>query len=128
MRQIVPQIAPDEVRRAAPVEPKAQARPNIGKGPEVRKGPGPSKLSYRLSRAWAKPILRNAVLVYLPLVLLAIAGWRIAAHDGLRGMIEAKVVDLGEQFAARPEFAVRGVTVTGGSDELNGWSAYGSAS
>jgi cell division protein FtsQ len=76
-------------------------------------------LSYRLSRAWAKPILRNAVLVYLPLVLLAIAGWRIAAHDGLRGMIEAKVVDLGEQFAARPEFAVRGVTVTGGSDELN---------
>jgi len=131
MREIVPQIAPDEVRRPAPVEPKADARPDIRKGaearkspearkgPVVRKGPGPSKLSYRLSRAWAKPILRNAVLVYLPLVLLAIAGWRVAAHDGLRGMIEAKVVDLVEQVAARPEFAVRGVTVTGGSDDLN---------
>jgi cell division protein FtsQ len=118
MREIVPQIASDEVRRAAPVEPKAQARPDVRKGPEVKKGPGPSKLSYRLSRAWAKPILRNAVLVYLPLVLVAIAGWRVAAHDGLRGMIEAKVVDLTEQVVARPEFAVRGVAVAGGSDDL----------
>ena len=119
MRKIVPQIAPDEVRQAAPAEPRAEARPEVKKAPEVRKGPGPSKLSYRLSRAWAKPILRNAVLVYLPLVVLAIAGWRVAAHDGLRGMIEAKIVNLVEQVAARPEFAVRGVTVTGGSDELN---------
>ena len=91
MREIVPQIAPDEVRRSAPVESKADAPPEIRKGaearkgPAVRKGPGPSKLSYRLSRAWAKPILRNAVLVYLPLVLLAIAGWRVAAHDGSTG-------------------------------------------
>lgn len=113
MRKVVPQIAPDEVRLAAPVEPKVDARP------EVKKGPGLSKLSYRLSRAWAKPLLRNTVLVYLPLIALAIAGWRVAAHDGLRSMVVAKVVNLAEQVAARPEFAVRGVTVTGGSDELN---------
>jgi len=117
MREIVPQIAPDEVRpvsnpKPSPPKPSPKARP------EVRKGPGPSKLSYRLSRAWAKPIVRNAALVYLPLVALAILGWRVAANDGWRGMIEARIVSVVEQIAARPEFAVRGVAVFGGSDAL----------
>ncbi len=112
MREIVPQLDPDEVRAAAHPETQPEARP------EARKGPGPSKLSYRLSRAWAKPIVRNAALVYLPLVALAIAGWRVAAHDGWRGMIEARIVSVVEQIASRPEFAVRGFAVFGGSDEL----------
>jgi cell division protein FtsQ len=120
MREIVPQIAPDEVRRATQPEAKpgvrAEARPKPG--PEIRKGPGPSKLSYRLSRAWVKPIIRNAALVYLPLIALAFVGWRVAANDGLRELIETKVVNLVEQVAARPEFAVSGVTVTGGTSEL----------
>ena len=124
MRKVVPEIAPDEVRmaehpgarpKAPPITPP-EARPDIRT--EVRKGPGPSKLSYRLSRAWAKPIVRNAALAYLPLVVLAVAGWRVAAHDGLRGMIEAKIVSVVEHIAARPEFAVRGVAVVGGSEEL----------
>jgi cell division protein FtsQ len=75
-------------------------------------------LRYRLSRAWAKPITRSAVLVYLPLVVLAIAGWRIAANDQWRGMIEDKVSEVIERIVARPEFAVRGVAVIGGSSEL----------
>lgn len=120
MREIVPQIAPDEVRPATQPEAKpgvrAEARPKPG--PEIRKGPGPSKLSYRLSRAWVKPIIRNAALVYLPLIALAFVGWRVAANDGLRELIETKVVNLVEQVAARPEFAVSGVTVTGGTSEL----------
>jgi cell division protein FtsQ len=120
MRKIVPQIAPDEVRPASNPKPRPEARPEVRleARPEARKAPGPSKLTYRLSRAWAKPILRNAALVYLPLVALAIVGWRVAAHDGSRGMIEAKIVSVVEQIAARPEFAVRGVAVFGGSDEL----------
>ncbi len=116
MREIVPQIAPDEVRPASSRKPRSEPRPEAR--PEARKGPGPSKLTYRLSRAWAKPIVRNAALVYLPLIVLAIAGWRVAADDGWRGMIEARIVSVVEQIAARPEFAVRGVAVFGGSDDL----------
>jgi cell division protein FtsQ len=116
MREIVPRIAPDEVRPAS--NPKPGPKSRLEAKPEVSKPPGPSKLTYRLSRAWAKPIVRNAALVYLPLVALAIAGWRVAAHDGWRGMIEARIVSVVEQIAARPEFAVRGVAVFGGSDEL----------
>ena len=117
MREIVPRIAPDEVRPAAHPEALAEtraetrAKTRVETRAEVRKPPGPSKLSYRLSRAWAKPILRNGALVYLPLVALAIAGWRVAADDEWRGMIEARVVGVVEQIAARPEFAVRGVAV-----------------
>jgi cell division protein FtsQ len=127
MREIVPQIAPDEVRSATRPETRPEVQPETQPetGPEkktdpgTRKGPGPSKLTYRASRAWAKPIIRNATLVYMPLIALAIIGWRVAANDVLRGMIETKVVTLVEQFAARPEFAVRGVTVVGGTSELH---------
>lgn len=112
MREIVPRIAADEVRRPASPTPQ----PEVSQ--VVKRSPGPSKLSYRLSRSWAKPMLRNAALVYLPLVALAIAGWRVAADDQWRSLIETKIVDLTEQVAARPEFAVRGVAVAGGSDDL----------
>ena len=126
MREIVPRLAPDEVR--PPPDPKSNAKPAPKIRPEAKpevssgtgKSPGPSKLSYRLSRAWAKPILRNGALVYLPLIALTIAGWRVAADDGWRGLIEARVVGLVEQIAARPEFAVSGVAVVGGGDELQG--------
>ena len=116
MREIMPRIAADEVRR--PPHPEPRREDGSERNPAVKKGPGPSKLSYRLSRAWAKPLLRNATLVYLPLVVLALAGWRVAADDDWRGMIEARTADLIEQVVARPEFAVRGVAVAGGSDEL----------
>jgi cell division protein FtsQ len=120
MREVVPQIAADEVRQPMrqPMRPELRRASGPERGPAVRKGPGPSKLKYRLSRAWAKPVLRNAVLVYLPLVALALAGWRVAADDEWRGMIEARIAGLIEQVAARPEFAVRGVAVAGGGDEL----------
>ena len=100
MREIVPRLDPNEVRPASNRKPRSEPRPEAR--PEARKGPGPSKLTYRLSRAWAKPILRNAALVYLPLIALAIAGWRVAAHDGWRGMIEARIVSVVEQIAAGP--------------------------
>lgn len=111
MREMTPRIAPDEVRgrRRAAREPE----------PRPRKGPGPSKLFYRLSRYWAKPIVRNALLVYLPLAALAVAGWRVSADDGMRGMVETRIAGIVERIVARPEFAVRGVAVTGGSALLH---------
>jgi cell division protein FtsQ len=112
MREVGPQTGAAETRKKGR-QPLRQA--SVA---NATKGPGPSKLAYRLSRAWAKPMLRNAVLVYLPLVALAFAGWRVAANDEWRGMIEVKVSELIEQVAARPEFAVRGVAVAGGNDAL----------
>ena len=128
MREIILQIDPDEIRSAAKSKPVPEARPAAKPkpAPEIRpearpgarKAPGPSKLSYRMARSWAKPLVRNVALVYLPLAALAIVGWRVAANDGWRGKIEAKIVSVVEQIAARPEFAVRGVAVLGGSAAL----------
>lgn len=86
--------------------------------PARRTGPGPSKAAYRLRRAWAKPWLRNLALVYLPLVLLAALGWRVVSQDQLRLAIQAEAHAVIESVMTRPEFTVRGVTVTGGTEEL----------
>ena len=109
MRPVVPDTARDELRA-----PARDAAARSG----ARPGPGPSKLSYRLARAWAKPRVRNAVLVYLPLAALALAGWRVAAHDAWRDAIRAEAAALVERVAARPEFAVRGVEVAGATAPL----------
>jgi cell division protein FtsQ len=93
---------------AAPERPAAPSRA----------GPGPSKLHYRLTRTWAKPAVRGFVTVYLPIALLGLVGWRIVSDDDLRRLAEAKIVAAWEGLAARPEFALRGVEVTGGSERL----------
>ena len=109
MQPVEPERRPDELRADA-------RRPASQSG--SRRAPGPSKLTYRLARAWAKPQVRSAVLVYLPILALALAGWRVAANDAWRGAIEAETRALVETIITRPEFAVRGVTVTGGSSEV----------
>jgi cell division protein FtsQ len=118
MRQIVPEIAPDEIRPGRRPRKRPQSTPRARSRTETPKGPGPSKLAYRLSRAWAKPMLRSGVLVYLPLLILGVVGWRVAAHDDWRGRIEAEIGALAHRIAARPEFAVRGVSVLGGGEDL----------
>lgn len=81
-------------------------------------GPGPSKLRYRLTRAWAKPAVRNVAMVYLPLALVGLIGWRLAADDQIRMAVEVRATQIAERFAARPEFAVKGVQVRGASAGL----------
>lgn len=82
-------------------------------------GPGPSRLAYRLSRAWAKPRVRSAVTVYLPLVALGLLGWRLAADDGIRRAVEAEIAAQADRLIARPEFALREITVAGASPRLH---------
>jgi len=93
---------------------KAEQRPRKGS----RKGPGPSKLAFRLERAWKKPWLRSLVMVYLPFAVLAALGWRVAAEDKWRLAVQAEIESWTQALAARPEFAVEGVAVTGGTGEL----------
>ncbi len=127
MRPLDPETPPPETPRneTPPDELRAPARrPSGRQGGRTggrtgqRHGPGPSKLTYRLARAWAKPVVRSGVLVYLPLLLLGLAGWRVAADDHWRGTVRAEARALVESIVARPEFAVRGVAVAGGSPEL----------
>ena len=119
MLKIVPELSSDEIRKLrTPRKRERQRVSDVAPGRDARKGPGPSKLSYRVSRAWAKPMVRNAVLVYVPLLVLGLVGWRIAADDGIRTAVEGKITAVIDDVAARPEFAVRGVAVTGGSNNL----------
>ncbi|MEM6548805.1 MAG: cell division protein FtsQ/DivIB [Pseudomonadota bacterium] len=77
-------------------------------------GPGPSKLAYRARRAWAKPAVRAAVLIYLPILTLGIVGWRLVSDDSVRAYAGSQVATLYDSVAARPEFAVTGVEISGG--------------
>ena len=110
MQPVSPRIAPDEVRRPRRARPRPEA--------EAGKGPGPSKLSYRIERAWAKPAVRAVATVYLPILALGAAGWIAVADDRLRGAAEDQIAALVDIVAARPEFAVKDVEITGGSREL----------
>lgn len=100
------------MRPVSACEP-GQSRPRPKPG-----GPGPSKLRYRLSRAWAKPAVRSALTVYLPLAVLGIIGWRLAANDAVRGSVETRLAAMAESLATRPEFAVHGLQMTGASPGL----------
>ncbi|MEO1457002.1 MAG: cell division protein FtsQ/DivIB [Pseudomonadota bacterium] len=84
----------------------------------TRIGPGPSKLAYRLRRTWAKPAVRSCFLVYLPMALLGIAGWRAVSDDALRARVEAETAAAWTALAARPEFALQGVAISGASARL----------
>jgi cell division protein FtsQ len=63
-------------------------------------------------------VVRNVALVYLPLVILALIGWRVAADDGMRRAIEKQLASVWAGVVARPEFAVRGVAVAGATEPV----------
>lgn len=115
MRTLMSRIVSIRARRSAE-RPSDAAYPPLPNAP--RRSPGPSKLSYRWTRVRTKPVVRSTVQVYLPLLALGFAGWWVVSDDGMRGAIENKAAQLIERVAARPEFAVRGVEITGGSARL----------
>jgi len=63
-------------------------------------------------------MVRGAVLVYLPLAILGLIGWRLVADDDIRSAMVVESRQLIDSVAARPEFAIEDVVVTGGSDAL----------
>lgn len=82
-------------------------------GPRGRScGPGPSKLAYRLSRIWKKAWLRRAVTVVAVLCLGLVAG-RVAMSPAVAAWVDARREAFVATLSSRPEFAVRGLRVTG---------------
>lgn len=106
------------------VEKSATSRPRVIKllmdlRPEAQKGPGPSKIAYRMTRIWKKAWVRRVALVIVPCALVAVLGWRLAispmVHDAVADGRAAMVDTLSEM----PEFAIRGLVVAGASTGLS---------
>lgn len=83
-----------------------------------RRDPAPSRWAYRLHRLWLTPLARTVILRGLPafVVIVWLGGWASepARVEAVRVQIEA----LRAAVAARPEFAVRDLRITGASQEL----------
>lgn len=97
---------------ARPPRPRHDGQP-AADGGRAATWRGPSRLAFRARRLWAKPAIRNSVLVYAPLAAVALVGWRLASSDTLREMARTEAETLYEAFAARPEFAVAGIEIEG---------------
>lgn len=83
-----------------------------------RRSPGPSKITYRLTRVWKKSWVRRVALVGLPLVFLAFVGWRIAHNPAVHAFFADQRDRVIASLAERPEFAVRAAHVSGASAPL----------
>ncbi len=98
------------------------ADPSPERGPQQkplpRKGPGPSRIAYRLRRFWAKSWVRNCALVYIPLSALGGFGWYLAGQEEVRAAVEQQWDRAMEALADRPEFAVTQIEVQGGRPAL----------
>ena len=118
-------------RVQTPRRPKVQVELNLPKAPPKklkllmdlrpeahRSGPGPSKIMYRLTRAWRKVWVRRASLVVLPLCMIALIVWRTATDPAVIEMVAKQRAAMVESMASRPEFAVHGLRIRGASEEL----------
>ncbi|MEM7237466.1 MAG: cell division protein FtsQ/DivIB [Pseudomonadota bacterium] len=81
-------------------------------------GPGLSKATFRWQRDWGRRARRIAI-IYLPLAVVALIVWRVAADETLSGALRAEVNRVFEVAMEDPDLAVRKVEVLGGSDELH---------
>lgn len=108
------------------IDPSEIARPRRKLIPDLRpdwmrqppSGPGPSRIVYRLRRAWAKAWLRQSVRLALPLGLLVFAIWQGTEDGRVRELVGEQISALSARLSERPEFAVHGLLVTGASEGL----------
>ena len=98
-RKLIPDLRPDWMKEPA-------------------SGPGPSRIVYRLRRAWAKGWVRRTVRMAVPLGLLGLVVWQGAQDQRLRAAISSEAEALMASLSQRPEFAVRGIAVAGATPEL----------
>ncbi|MEM7026584.1 MAG: cell division protein FtsQ/DivIB [Pseudomonadota bacterium] len=103
----LPKAPPKSLKLLMDLRPEAQMR-----------GPGPSKVMYRLTRSWKKVWVRRTSLIVLPLCMIAIIVWRTATDPEVIATVAEKKAELLDMMAQRPEFAVHGLDVTGASDPL----------
>ena len=107
MRPLTGAPAAPDLADGAPPAPEAKAA----------RGPGPSRLAYRLARIWKKAWVRRALLL-APVICLALVAGRIATSPAVAAWVEDRRQAVVAALSSRPEFAVRGFRVTGASEPL----------
>jgi cell division protein FtsQ len=98
--------------------PPARLPPPSAPPPRPRRDPAPSRIRYRLARIWLRPSVRQAATLWLPLLCAAAAAWLVLTRPATYARIEATAHALREQVWSRPEFMLAGMTVEGGSADL----------
>ncbi|MGY6409734.1 MAG: cell division protein FtsQ/DivIB [Alkalilacustris sp.] len=91
------------------------ARLGVPRPRTAPRDPAPSRIAYRLNRLWLTPMVRVVVRVGLPAWALAMTVGMIAADPDRRAWVGAQWEGLRDGIAARPEFQITGMTVTGAS-------------
>lgn len=108
-----------QAREKAPL-PGAASRSTLKPASRSASGsaPGPSRWTYRVTRAWKKPLVRQLVLGVLPLAVLVGAGLRLAADADVHAWVGAQKNAVIAKLSERPEFAIQAVHVAGASEEV----------
>jgi len=86
--------------------------------PEAQRGPGVSRVAFRLSRIWKKVWVRRVALLVLPAALLGLIGWRLAQDPTVHAALAERRDAVVQSVASMPEFAIRNVRVTGATPAL----------
>lgn len=91
---------------------------SLGRGPQPRRDPAPSRWDYKMQRLWLTPVFRIIFRFGLPVMAAALIGAGVLGSADRRAAIAASFADLREQFENRPEFRVSLIRVEGASREL----------
>ena len=91
-------------------------RPDWQRDPNL--GPGPSRIVYRMRRAWAKTWVRQCLRLVPLIAAVGFLGWNFAGDHVLRRALEDRATAWIDSLSARPEFAVGGLMIAGASEDL----------
>lgn len=83
-----------------------------------RKDPSPSRLKYRLERIWLTPIVRKAVLRWIPVGSVVLALSVVASDPRVHRDLDSAWQRLRDSIAARPELQVRQLEIEGATPEI----------
>jgi len=85
---------------------------------QVRRDPAPSRLAYRLHRLWLRPLVRAAVRVGLPLLVIGALATAWLADAGRREVLAAHLAAVRAAVAGLPQLQVTDIRVAGAPSAL----------
>lgn len=84
-----------------------------------RRDPAPSRLSYRLTRMWMRPLWRRVVRLGVPAFVVAMVAGIWLSDEHRRASLGAAITDLRQTVQNRDEFMVRMMTIEGASEPVD---------
>ncbi len=90
----------------------------LGRTPQMRRDPAPSRWAYRMHRLQLTPMFRVLFRVGLPVAVIGLAAAAYFGDAGRRAALGEAVSGLRDRFQDRPEFMITLVSIEGASPEL----------